>query len=129
MERVCLSEVGLLHKVWELQGMGGDTRTRAGRTAAGTDRSSRGLTAAGAGAQLWGVWRPVGAGHGDPQTRLAGHIEASATEMRHLLLRLLGPGEVTLLLHTDGSLLFRTSSSKLCCMNVLSYCCSCLTKR
>lgn len=94
------------------------------------------------GQQQWGAWQPWeqspaqlcggvearGAGCGDPQSRL-GHTEPSATVMRHLSSRLLGLGEMTVTMHVDGSVMFRTSSSKLGCLNVLFYCYNCLSKR
>lgn len=94
------------------------------------------------GQQQWGAWQPWeqspaqlcggveawGTGCGDPQSRL-GRTEPSATVMRHLSSRLLGLGEMTVTMHVDGSVMFRTSSSKLGCLNVLFYCYSCLSKR
>lgn len=49
---------------------------------------------------------------GDPQSRLAGRTEPSAIAMCHLCSRRLGLGEMTVTLHADGSVMFRTSSSQ-----------------
>lgn len=70
---------------------------------------------------VWGRGGPWGAGGGDTQTRLAGHAEPSAIEMRHLPPRLLRPREIAVTT-TDKCVFFLLrTSSKLGYGNVLLY--------